>query len=673
MSRHSMPAGLLLLALALPVLATEPAAPALTDADDRVESGPAPELAAAQLQPVVVTAVLMRDPYTLVTDPRQPRLPLPAHDGGAYLKSIPGFTVSRKGGTGGDPELRGLGGGRLNVMLDDAQILGGCGMRMDPPTAYVFPESYDEILVVKGPQSVRYGASVAGMVHFDRAPTRFTEATTTGFGSVIAGSFGRRDFVGDITTGDRIGYVRLIGTSSTQDNYDDGAGREVHSEYQRWSTTATLGWTPDEQTLVEFSAERSDAEAAYDDRPMDGVIFDRTGYTLRAERSDLAPWLSSVEALAFYNYVDHVMDNYTLRAPPMMPMVNYPDRRTVGARVAADMRLGDGWEVATGADWAENRHRMNQIMGTDAFNWRAIPREDNAEFEDSGIFVELERPIGARSRLNAGLRRDRRESVARDPVDFGGAPNGTRVTSNQDSGFVRFSHQLAARPVTVHAGLGRAERAPDFWELRRDFTLDTETLTQLDLGATLRTDRVSATLAMFYGEFEDYVLIVRPGLESTEARNVDADTRGLEADLTFRITSAWRMTATAAWVRSNNNTDDVPLAQTPPLEGTLSLDYQVESRFAGLLLRGVARQDRIHPGYGTIYSLDTTETPGFAVISAYGGWRRGEQLTVTAGIDNLLDRAYSEHIQRGSAELGASTRRIFEPGRTLWLRIATGF
>jgi iron complex outermembrane receptor protein len=133
------------------------------------------------------------------------------------------------------------------------------------------------------------------------------------------------------------------------------------------------------------------------------------------------------------------------------------------------------------------------------------------------------------------------------------------------------------------------------------------------------------------------------------------------------------MTATAAWVRSNNNTDDVPLAQTPPLEGTLSLDYETERRFAGLLLRGVARQDRIHPGYGTIYSLDTTETPGFAVISAYGGWRRGEQLTVTAGIDNLLDRAYSEHIQRGSAELGASMRRIFEPGRTLWLRIATEF
>src|SRR6056297_13986 len=248
-----------------------------------------------------------------------------AADGGAYLKSIPGFALSRKGGTGGDPALRGLGGSRLNILLDDARILGGCGMRMDPPTAYVFPEAYDRIEVIKGPQSVRYGATIAGIVNFDREPMRFTESTTTGFGSTTIGSWDRQDFVGDITVGDRAGYVRLIGNVSTQDDYDDGAGREVHSQYERWSTSAILGWTPDELTHVEFTVDRSDAEAAYDDRGMDGVVFDRSGYSLKLERGELASWLPSVEALLFYNYVDHVMDNYTLRAPAIQPMVSYPD------------------------------------------------------------------------------------------------------------------------------------------------------------------------------------------------------------------------------------------------------------------------------------------------------------------------------------------------------------
>ena len=633
----------------------------------------ADEAATRVLEPIVVTAVAMRDPYTIVTDPRQPRLPLPAHDGGAYLKSIPGFTVSRKGGTSGDPELRGLGGSRLNIMLDDAHILGGCGGRMDPPTAYVFPEAYDRIEVIKGPQSVRYGATIAGIVRFDRDPMRFTKSTVTGFGSIVAGSFERRDFVGDVTAGDRLGYVRLIGTVSSQDDYEDGAGRRVHSQYERWSTTGILGWTPDERTVVEFTADRSDAEAAYDDRGMDGVIFDRTGYTLSMSRSDIAPWLANVEAVLFYNYVDHVMDNYTLRSPPMQPMVSYPDRRTVGGRLAADLELGTGFDISTGVDWAENRHRSNQLGGSAAFGYRDVPRVPNAEFTDTGMFVEAERALGERSRFNAGLRADRRESKALDGMNFGGAAPGTEDTSNQQSAFLRFSHALAGQPVTLHAGLGRAERAPDFWELRRVFTLETEKLTQLDLGASLRTGRVTATLAMFAGRLDDYILIVRPGLEPQEARNVDATTYGAEADVTLQLRPTLSITATGAWVRSENDTDDVPLAQTPPLEGTLSLDHDDGRRFGGLLLRGVQRQDRIHPGYGTIYSFDTDETPGFGVLSVYGGYRLGEHLTATAGIDNVLDRAYFEHIQRGSADLGASMQRISEPGRTLWLRLAMEF
>src|SRR5690606_12019023 len=50
--------------------------------------------------------------------------------------------------------------------------------------------------------------------------------------------------------------------------------------YTRWSTSAQLGWTPDEDTTVELSAAKSDGEAAYGDRGMDGTAFDRTNIGL---------------------------------------------------------------------------------------------------------------------------------------------------------------------------------------------------------------------------------------------------------------------------------------------------------------------------------------------------------------------------------------------------------
>ena len=67
---------------------------------------------------VVVTAPAMSKPLVVETDPRAPRQPIPASDGADYLKAIPGFSIIRKGGTDGDPVLRGMAGSRLPVLLD---------------------------------------------------------------------------------------------------------------------------------------------------------------------------------------------------------------------------------------------------------------------------------------------------------------------------------------------------------------------------------------------------------------------------------------------------------------------------------------------------------------------------------------------------------------------------
>ena len=99
------------------------------------------------LPPVVITAPIMQTPLVTQFNPRDPQQPLPANDGASLLKTIPGMSVIRKGGTDGDPVFRGMAASRLNILIDGEQILGGCGMRMDPPTAYVFPEAFDRIVI----------------------------------------------------------------------------------------------------------------------------------------------------------------------------------------------------------------------------------------------------------------------------------------------------------------------------------------------------------------------------------------------------------------------------------------------------------------------------------------------------------------------------------------------
>ncbi len=107
-----------------------------------------------ELSPTVITAIAPSSPLTIVTNPKDPRQPVPASDGGDYLKTIPGFALVRNGGTNGDPVLRGMFGSRLNILTNGGQLLGACPGRMDAPTSYISPETYDKLTVIKGPQTV---------------------------------------------------------------------------------------------------------------------------------------------------------------------------------------------------------------------------------------------------------------------------------------------------------------------------------------------------------------------------------------------------------------------------------------------------------------------------------------------------------------------------------------
>ncbi|CAM5322083.1 TonB-dependent receptor OS=Stutzerimonas stutzeri OX=316 GN=UIB01_05970 PE=3 SV=1 [Stutzerimonas stutzeri] len=110
------------------------------------------------------------------------------------------------------------------------------------------------------------------------------------------------------------------------------------SRYDKWNTDVALGWTPDADTLVELTAGRGDGYARYAGRGMDGSQFQRESLGLRFKRPTSARRSDGLEAQVYYNYADHIMDNYSLRdfVPTSMmkvPTLSRVDRRTLGGRL----------------------------------------------------------------------------------------------------------------------------------------------------------------------------------------------------------------------------------------------------------------------------------------------------------------------------------------------------
>lgn len=650
------------------------------------------------LEPVVITAPVMQTPLVIRFDPRTPQQPLPANDGASLLKTIPGMSVIRKGGTDGDPVFRGMAASRLNILIDGEQLLGGCGMRMDPPTAYVFPDAFDKVTLIKGPQTVLRGpGGSAGTVLFERQPTYFAQAGGTFKAAVTGAGFGRHDGYVDAKVGTPLGYVQALATHAASDDYQDGDGRAVHSSYRRSSLSAVAGWTPDEHTRLEASAIESRAEAAYGDRGMDGSRFDRSNLGLKFDKTHMGGVIDRIEAQAYYNYVDHVMDNYSLRTPSGMAMAMNPDRETTGGRVAVTLRPDDVHKLVLGLDQQSNIHTARSSTGTsNAFLTQA--RVEDARFSNLGVFGEVTHLLKEQQRVVAGWRHDRWDATdQRQSVSVSMMSQVPNPTASQErdkslnSGFIRYEVDLGTRTQS-YIGVGHTQRAPDYWELisKESATsvsvfdaIKPEKTTQLDLGVTHQLGGWQSFASAYVSQVQDYILIqtnVAKGSgmgarTTTIARNVDARTWGGEVGGHYAFNPRWKGLASLAYVNGQNKTDRRALGQMSPLESRLGVEWDDGVWSAGSLLRLVAGQHRYAVYEGNIVGQDLGATPGFGVASVHGGYRWSKQVNATVGIDNLLDKTYAESISRSGAAMTGydTTTRLNEPGRTWWAKVQVSF
>jgi iron complex outermembrane receptor protein len=654
-------------------------------------------LAEVALPPVTVVASPETIPLVVTTDPKTPKQPLPASDGADYLKTIPGFTAIRSGGTNGDVVFRGMFGSRLNILTNGVALLGACPGRMDAPTSYISPESYDKVTVIKGPESVTHGpVGSAGTILFQRDTKRFEKPGMRFAGSLVGGSYGRNDQNIDLTAGNQQVYGRITANHAHSQDYKDGAGNVVPSQWDKWNTDAAIGITPDANTKIEITGGTGDGYARYAGRSMDGVHFRRTSGGLNFDKKHIGKVLERIEAQVYFNEADHVMDNYTLRDPdPMsgmsMPMAAEVRRRSAGGRLAATLNFGDSFQLITGMDAQTNK--LDVRSGSDILNYADMPWRSTATMWNIGAFGELTWFASDTQRVISGLRVDREDAL--DSTVAGKSmkmpmPNptyGQNRASYLPSAFVRYEQDLSHMPAMWYAGIGHSERFPDYWELfspsmgpdgsvNAFSALKPEKTTQLDIGAQYKSEKLDAWVSAYAGMVQDFILFnYRSGGmmgSMTQASNVNARIMGGELGTTFRPTSRWRFETSLAYAYGHNADSGQALPQIPPLEARFAADYQYQGWSAGALWRVVAPQRSVALNEGNVVGKDFGPSAGFGIFSLHAQYDFNKKVQLTIGIDNLFDKAYYEHLNlAGNAGFGFSANTpIMDPGRTAWARLS---
>ncbi|MBR7887888.1 TonB-dependent copper receptor [Marinomonas sp. A79] len=630
------------------------------------------ETAAYTANAIVITAPELDEPSRTSVNLSETAAVESATDGAAVLKQIPGFSSVGNGGVNGDPTFRGMFGSRLIILTDGAQMLGACPNRMDNPTSYINPTAYDTVEIVKGPQTVLWGpGNSAATVRFERKEEDFSEKSSRFEASAMVGSNNRFDRSLEGAVGNSKGYVRVEANKAESDDYEDGNGDEVASSWEKWNTNVALGITPDEDTLLELELGRGDGFAEYAGRSMDGTQFLRETAALRFEKKNMSQNWSKIEAQLNYGYADHIMDNSTFRDGSMSMQV---DRRTTSGRVASTFDW-DTKSLVAGLDAKQELHRSESV-------------EDYSQ-EQVGVFSELTLFMENDDRVVSGLRLD--HISATDETTTNTTAGDTRADTLV-SGFSRFERDLTSMPATSYIGLGYTERFPDYWEMKPGLnTIDSgdafsdinpEKTLQLDAGLNYKRDNLSWWVSGYVGLVKDYIIF---GYEAStvmgtttmkgKSGNIDAHIAGAETGARYLVTPNWSTNASLAYAWGKDLDSDAPLPQISPLEAKLGLTHENEDWTTSAVLRMVAAQNRIAEDMGNAVGYDFGESAGFTMMDINTEYRYTENVKFRAGIDNLTDKAYAEHLNKaGNSGFGYASDEAFnQAGRIIWAGVNVNF
>jgi iron complex outermembrane recepter protein len=691
------------------LLSAAETAAASAAAQDTRPAASEPDRPAAYVETDTIDVTAEWPPVSAVQCLAEEELPdRPVGDGAEMLRDVPGVAIGRMGGHGLEPRIRGLGEANLNILVDGAYVHGGCPNRMDPPTSFAAPETFDQVTVLKGVQSLRYGAGGSGgTVLYERTPPELADRSwRVDTSSAFSSWHDSPEITADASWRSGRFYLRGLGGARAFDNYEDGDGQEVRSAYEHRNTDLIAGYGSAEKGLVELGVEatRTD-DALFAGAGMDSPMDAGDTYRLELRRDDALGRWSDLRAELYLAEVEHLMDNYSLRVltgPMAMRVPSTSD--TFGGRLSAERGFGGDTQVTFGLDHQENQREALRFAGPDATrvgNLQSVLWPD-ARLSQTGIYAEGHRALDDAWRVRFGSRVDRFSAQANaadlDPVGMNRSPNelyqlyyGTRAEDWSDtdwSALLRLERSWRSG-LSLFTGISRSVRAADATErylgshnavaMQRwvgNPKLDLAASYQLDLGLSAARERYDWSATGFVNEVDGFILRDRArgqdGILLSDLaaiyRNVDARLYGLELSGTHRFGQRFTGRGSASYVHGENRTDGRPLAEIPPLQGLLGVDADLGKWSAGAAVRWAIEQDRVDDDPRIGSGLDFGPTPGYAVVDLSTTYRLAQGLAVVAGIDNLLDETYANHLNRGNL-FDPDPIRVNEPGRTTWVRL----
>jgi iron complex outermembrane receptor protein len=592
----------------------------------------------------------------------------PARDMGEALQQVEGINCVHKGAIANDVVLRGFQKDNINVLVDGVRLHGACPSRMDPPSFHYDFAEIEQVKVIKGPYDLTNPGGMGGTIDaITKKPGKglggevsLTAGTWNSFNTSATASYGTDAYDG------LLGYAYKY--SDVPKSGDGNLLTEVYPSFSpnRYKSTAIdskayeintgwgkLGINPTENSRSEISYTLQDANHVlypYLKMDADYDIANRVNWTYRIK--NISPLLQDLKLQAYWDNVRHLMDDrYRVSSTPSTAvnrgysMQTDASTQVYGAKINAALAAGPG-TMKTGIDYYNrNWDATNRRAGYLKYiPWAMIP---DATVNNTGMFAEYELPLGSQFALKGGVRGDLTW------IEANKTNNVVTAGTDKDYATISANLQLTYTPVKgldIFAGIARGSRTPDQQELFLDVpvaatppgqiywhgnkNLDPTVNHQADIGARYSTDRFHVNASVFYSDLQDYINLYQLPLRTEKSyRNIHATMWGAEFGSQVSLDYDMFLRGSLSYVEGQNESDDMPLSEIPPLKGTVSVRYDNGTFFFEVQENLARQQDRVDT------NLKEQKTGGWVTTDIKSGINYSG-FTFIVGINNLFNRFY---------------------------------
>ncbi|MGM0580986.1 MAG: TonB-dependent receptor domain-containing protein [Bacteroidota bacterium] len=618
------------------------------------------------------------------------------HDAGAVLTLNPSINAIRKSPAFGfDPVMRGFKYDQLNVVIDGLQSANAaCPNRMDPGSSQIMLNQIKKVEILKGPHALRYGNAFGTINFVSESPLFTPELALSGRASALFETNGnviRNEAKVGLTSAKL--NTGLLFSYSEGNDYSDGNGETVPSDFLRGSVGAYLHYKPSNSDLFSLTVNRNFArDVDFPTLGMDLRTDDTWMVNGKYERIFQGQFFTKWVNKGYYTKVDHLMDNLLKPLDSRMMNASTPaETENFGYRSELQ-KLSENAQFYLGLDYksesAEGEREREFLMGPNA----GMKLYDNpwqkGKIEKSSIFSSYSYQLGNHS-FHASTRIEYNRAQSLDVTEsFGDIYDETAI--NQINPAISFGVKSELNDnLSTSFWVARAQRSAglteryinyfavgmDPYELLGNPGLSAEKNNQADWIISYDEKNWQAEVNFFASYLTDYIggektdlepkLMNSPGVR--QFVNIgEVFKTGFEFNFNHLISENFSQSAQWAYTYAENLSWEEPLAEIAPLD----LRYSITAKFvdnrwrSSFNFRFVDRQNRVSAEFGEM------ESPSFYLIDFESSFKFNSNWQLKAGANNILNQAYYEHLNRPILTTG---EKIYAPGRNLYAMLIYRF